>query len=397
MKKLLFAALFATATFGVGAAFAQEAAPAAAPQAAAVADRTDGPQYEKFSVEMTKYKANLKKLRTLKETYQTASAEEKDKIVAEFEPLLDATTALQKQLVPLALDAYNSVEGQNAELRAFLCGMLQWAVGARENYEMAYDISKTVFKYALPEDSDALYGYAAFAAFCSMNLEDAKKWRDLAVEKDPSVWEKIDPQGKMNLQPMLYRILGEYEKEWAKEQEIRAKEAADNLPRVLIKTTKGDIVLELFKNEAPNAVGNFLTLVSEGKYSDVPFHRVLPFFMAQGGDVQYGNGTGGPGYCIPCECNKPAARKHFRGSISMAHAGPNTGGSQFFLTFVPTSFLNGVHTVFGRVVEGMDVLSEIERIDPEAESNVAPDKIIEAKILRGEPFEFKKLPERSRF
>ncbi|MBQ1277223.1 MAG: hypothetical protein IIY07_01105, partial [Thermoguttaceae bacterium] len=129
MKKLLFAALFATATFGVGAAFAQEAAPAAAPQAAAVADRTDGPQYEKFSVEMTKYKANLKKLRALKDAYQTASPEERDQLVAEFEPLLDATTALQKALVPLALDAYKSVDGQNAELRAFLCGMLQWAVG----------------------------------------------------------------------------------------------------------------------------------------------------------------------------------------------------------------------------------------------------------------------------
>ncbi|MBR4833568.1 MAG: peptidylprolyl isomerase [Thermoguttaceae bacterium] len=393
MKKTLFAALLAT-TFGVGAAFAQEAAPAAAPQAAAVADRIDGPQYEKFSVEMTKYKDNLKKLRSLKDAYQTASDEGKDKIVAEFEPLLAATTKLQKNLVPLALDAYKSVDGQSAELRAFLCGMLQWAAAARENYETAYDIAKVVFEYPLPENSDALYAYAAYAAFCSTNLEDAKKWRDFINEKDKNVWRQADPEGRMNMERMLFDVLPDYEAEWAKEKEIRAKEAADNLPRVLIKTTKGDIVLELFKNEAPNAVGNFLTLVSEGKYSDVPFHRVLPFFMAQGGDVQYGNGTGGPGYCIPCECRRPNARAHFRGSISMAHAGPNTGGSQFFLTFVPTSFLNGVHTVFGRVVEGMDVLSEIERIDPEAESNVAPDKIIEAKILRGEPFEFEKLPER---
>lgn len=396
MKKTLFAALLAT-TFGVASAFAQEAAPAApaaAPQAAAVVDRTDGPQYGKFAAEMAKYKDNLKKLRSLKETYQTATAEEKDKIVAEFEPLLAATTALQKNLVPLALDAYKSVDGQNAELRAFLCGMLQWAVAARENYETAYDIAKVAFEYPLPENSEALYAYAAYAALCTMNLEDAKKWRDYINEKDKSVWNKIDPEGRMNAERMLFSVLPEYESEWAKEKEIRAKEAAaDNLPRVLIKTTKGDVVLELFKNEAPNAVGNFLTLVSKGFYTDVPFHRVLPFFMAQGGDPT-GTGAGGPGYCIPCECRRPNARAHFRGSISMAHAGPNTGGSQFFLTFVPTSFLNGVHTVFGRVVEGMDVVSEIERIDPEAESNVAPDKILEAKILRGEPFEFEKLPER---
>jgi cyclophilin family peptidyl-prolyl cis-trans isomerase len=117
--------------------------------------------------------------------------------------------------------------------------------------------------------------------------------------------------------------------------------------------------------------------------------------MAQGGDPT-GTGTGGPGYSIPCECYEPNARAHFRGSLSMAHAGRNTGGSQFFITFVPTFFLNGRHTVFGRVVEGMDVLSDINRIDPEKESDVAPDKIIEAKILRGAPGKFEKLAERNR-
>ena len=125
----------------------------------------------------------------------------------------------------------------------------------------------------------------------------------------------------------------------------------------------------------------------------MPFHRVLPFFMAQGGDPT-GTGSGGPGYCIKCECRQPNARMHFRGSLSMAHAGPNTGGSQFFLTFVPTGFLNKRHTVFGRVIDGMDVLSEIQRIDPEDQNLPAPDKIIEAKILRGEPTPFEKLPGR---
>ncbi|MBP5622316.1 MAG: peptidylprolyl isomerase [Thermoguttaceae bacterium] len=186
-----------------------------------------------------------------------------------------------------------------------------------------------------------------------------------------------------------------YKEVWAKEQKIREKEASEELPRVLLKTTKGDIVFELFLNEAPNAVNNFLTLVDQKFYTDVPFHRVLPFFMAQGGDPT-GTGAGGPGYCIPCECYQDDARDHFRGSLSMAHAGRNTGGSQFFITFVPTFFLNGKHTVFGRVVEGMDVLSDINRIDPEQESEEAPDKIIEAKILRGKPGEFKKLPERGR-
>ncbi|MBQ9874444.1 MAG: peptidylprolyl isomerase [Thermoguttaceae bacterium] len=197
----------------------------------------------------------------------------------------------------------------------------------------------------------------------------------------------------MQAEAYLTRVLPTYKETWAKEREIREKEASENLPRVSLKTTKGEIVVELFLNEAPNAVNNFLSLVKSGFYTDVPFHRVLPFFMAQGGDPT-GTGTGGPGYCIPCECYQPNARDHFRGSLSMAHAGRNTGGSQFFITFVPTYFLNGKHTVFGRVVEGMDVLSDINRIDPEKESELPPDKIIEATILRGEPGEFKKLPGR---
>ncbi len=396
MKKFVSLALVAVSSFVGAAAFSQDAAqPAAAPAANAAAQlesRTDGPEYAKFSAEMTKYKNNLKALRSLKDRYQTATPEERDAILAEFNPLIEATTALQKTLVPLALDAYRAVGGQNEELRAFLCGMLQWSVVERENYELAYSIAKGVFEFPLPENGDALYGYAALAALCVNEFEDAKVWRDVAKEK--KVLSQIDPQGEMNLEHFLNNVLPEYESVWAKESEVRAQEAAANdLPRVLIKTNKGDITIELFKNEAPNAVGNFLTLVADGFYTDVPFHRVLPFFMAQGGDPT-GTGAGGPGYCIPCECYSKNARPHFRGSLSMAHAGRNTGGSQFFLTFVPTNFLNGKHTVFGRVVEGMDVLSEIQRIDPQGETNVAPDKIIEAKIIRGEPFEFEKLPER---
>ena len=109
---------------------------------------------------------------------------------------------------------------------------------------------------------------------------------------------------------------------WAKEKKIREAEAkADDLPRVLMKTSAGDIEIELFENEAPNTVLNFITLVDKGFYNGLKFHRVLPGFMAQGGDPK-GDGTGGPGYTIPCECYRPDHRLHFRGSLSMAHAGP---------------------------------------------------------------------------
>jgi cyclophilin family peptidyl-prolyl cis-trans isomerase len=160
----------------------------------------------------------------------------------------------------------------------------------------------------------------------------------------------------------------------------RAAEAqADDLPRVKIETSKGTIVVELFENEAPNAVANFISLVEKHFYDGTVFHRVIPQFMAQGGDPK-GTGSGGPGYSIACECDLPEARKHFLGSLSMAHAGKDTGGSQFFLTFRPTEHLDGKHTVFGRVIEGLDVLPKIQRTEgPQAG---LPDKIVKAEVIR---------------
>jgi len=177
------------------------------------------------------------------------------------------------------------------------------------------------------------------------------------------------------------REVAEQKKLWADELAIRAQEAqADNLPRVLIRTNKGDITIELFEDHAPNSVANFISLVKMGFYKDIPFHRVLEGFMAQGG--------GECGYCIDCEsipkAGKPIPRKHFRGSVSMARTPMrDTAGSQFFLMFQPKAYLNGEYTVFGRIIDGIEVLADIQRIDPQAEViMVEPDMIIEAKVLR---------------
>jgi cyclophilin family peptidyl-prolyl cis-trans isomerase len=174
----------------------------------------------------------------------------------------------------------------------------------------------------------------------------------------------------------------EYKELWKNEKEIRAAEEKKNdLPRVMFTTTKGDIVLELFEDQAPETVGNFISLVEKRFYDGTPFHRVLKNFMAQGGDPK-GDGTGGPGYTIYCECYKEDYRRHFRGSLSMAHAGRDTGGSQFFLTFRPTPHLNGRHTCFGRIIEGLDVLAKLQRRNPETEPEITPDKIVKAEVLR---------------
>ena len=131
------------------------------------------------------------------------------------------------------------------------------------------------------------------------------------------------------------------------------------MKKAIIETEKGDIVLELFENEAPNTVDNFVKLINKGFYNGLKFHRVIDNFMIQGG-CPNGTGTGGPGYTIKCEINP---KKHRTGTLSMAHAGKNTGGSQFFITHAPQPHLDGVHTVFGQVKEGMDVVNKIKQGD----------------------------------
>ncbi len=126
-----------------------------------------------------------------------------------------------------------------------------------------------------------------------------------------------------------------------------------------IETEKGIIVLELFASDVPVTVNNFVFLAREGFYDNTTFHRVIPGFMAQGGDPT-GTGTGGPGYKFADEFTK---HTHVTGALSMANAGPNTNGSQFFITHSPQHHLDGKHSVFGQLTEGMDVLEKIEQGD----------------------------------
>ena len=125
-------------------------------------------------------------------------------------------------------------------------------------------------------------------------------------------------------------------------------------------TDRGPIRVELYPDKAPLTVANFVNLAQHGFYNGLTFHRVINDFMVQGGCPQ-GTGTGGPGYKFEDEANNGVG--HERGVLSMANAGPNTNGSQFFITHVATPWLNGKHTVFGKVVEGMDVVDSIKQGD----------------------------------
>jgi cyclophilin family peptidyl-prolyl cis-trans isomerase len=146
----------------------------------------------------------------------------------------------------------------------------------------------------------------------------------------------------------------------------------DNQYTATIETEKGSIVLELIAADAPKTVNNFVFLTREGFYDGITFHRVIPGFMVQGGDPT-GTGAGGPGYTFEDEFSQ---RSHTAGTLSMANSGPNTNGSQFFITYAPQPHLDGKHAVFGQVIEGTDVLNKLTPRDPMQNPSFEGDTVI---------------------
>ncbi len=142
-----------------------------------------------------------------------------------------------------------------------------------------------------------------------------------------------------------------------------------------IETNHGTIKAELFDERAPTTAGNFADLAEKGFYDGVVFHRVIKDFMIQGGDPT-GTGRGGPGYTIPDEFH-PELKHDAPGMLSMANAGPGTGGSQFFITLAATPWLDGKHAVFGRVIEGMDVVREIGSTDTDRSDRPRNEVVME--------------------
>lgn len=404
---------------GVGQVFAQQTAPAAAPPAGgapAPGTAPAAPQVspeaaaakKAFDAELPKWKEIIAKINDLQQQRANAADDNARKPIDEqIASLRHEADAVLTKLVELAIAVYRVDPNSFPEINSTLLYIAQYHLtgDARgdggDQYEKALPLIKALLDAGAGEKWPELWTWGGVAAYATNNFDLAKDYlakarqsgalTDLPPSATPS-----DPRNRIfELATQAETNLPALERDWNKEKTIREAEAkADDLPRVKLTTTKGDVVIELFENEAPEAVANFLTLVKSGFYDGVVFHRVLPGFMAQGGDPT-GTGSGGPGYAIRCECYKEDYRKHFRGSLSMAHAGRDTGGSQFFLTFVPTSFLNGRHTVFGRVIEGMDVAASLKRRDPSAPTG-APDKIVKAEVLRdrGHEYKFEKLPEK---
>lgn len=330
-----------------------------------------------FDEKFAEWKDVLKQLRKLQADYRTVEPNQVAEIESQWDQLIAKGEALIPELRETGKQTYLAAPNENDELAGFLVKLVADDV-SRDDCEAALELAGLLLDNGC--EKKELYEPAGMAAFGTNNFDKAEEYLKKAKDEN-----KISDTAKGFLDKM-----DDCKENWKVEQELRRKEAeADDLPRVKLTTTKGDIVLELFENEAPDTVGNFVSLVEKGFYDGLTFHRVLRGFMAQGGCPK-GDGTAGPGYRIYCECYKDNYRKHFRGSLSMAHAGRDTGGSQFFLTFRPTPHLDGLHTVFGRVIEGMDVLGRLQLIDPDAPGpKPTPDRIVKAEVIRKRDHEYK--------
>ncbi len=326
--------------------------------------------YEKISAQ---WRGMLAKMRALQAKYQKASPDEQADIEKEFKQVSAEGRELAPRVGAAAEKAYLADPKKNKDAGDFLVGRVGDYL-REDRFGECLRLAKLLIEHG--HSNKALYAMAGTAAFNDNQFDAALQFYK---KTDRDVVPKLDEEIAKAKQYVAF---------WKVEQDVRAaEEKANDLPRVKLSTTKGDIVIELFENEAPVATANFVSLVEQKFYDGLSFHRVLPGFMAQGGDPK-GDGSGGPGYTIPCECYQPNHRLHFRGTLSMAHAGRDTGGSQFFLTFVPTDHLNGKHTAFGRIIEGMHVLEKLERIEP-GRPGPKPDKIVKATVIRKRNHEYK--------
>jgi cyclophilin family peptidyl-prolyl cis-trans isomerase len=361
------------------------AAPAAAQPAAAKPAARPEPAAVKaeFDTARAAWDKILGEIAVLEAKYRQPGAD-KQAVAADYEKKVAEVRAAADRLEQAAL-AVVTVEPKNPQARE-ICGAVVASAIQNDDPDRGLAVATKLAEAGAADDGISFM--AATAAMILSRPDDAAAWLAKAKAAGLAADQAAD------LERALAQERPKITAELAKRQ---AEAAADDLPRVKLTTSAGDMLVELFENEAPNAVANFIALVEKGFYDGTPFHRVIGGFMAQGGDPT-GTGTGGPGHAIACECDKPGARQHFLGSLSMAHAGKNTGGSQFFLTFRPTEHLDGKHTVFGRVIEGLDVLPRIRRTQDDEGRPVAgvePDRITKAVVVRkrNHPYEPVTLPD----
>jgi len=346
---------------------------------------------QRFDETMAQWKDLLARMAIIFERSKTAPPEERAQLEAEYARLVEQGEKLAPELRDAAEKAYL----ESPEVYGELADLLRLLVASeceRDHYEEAVRLA-TILIDKKDYKNKILYCYAGIAAFGIGEFERAKEWLKLAQGFHvaargfpPPLLEHLGRKRQDCLAQIEF-----YEKNGRGETEaaMRADDAKADLPRVVLKTTKGEIELELFEDQAPNTVANFIFLVEDGFYDDLVFFLVMPAFSSRespGGIAQSGcpngDGMGDPDYFIQSEADRSDARAHLRGSVSMAETRPGRLGSQFFICMVPRPDLDDTkHTVFGRVIRGMDVVTDLQPRNPEDQDAPKPDRILEAEVV----------------
>ncbi|MEC7697095.1 MAG: peptidylprolyl isomerase [Planctomycetota bacterium] len=338
------------------------------------------PSSSSYEESLQAWKTQIKKLQGIRDRLAVSQGDDQADLRKEYmQAVADAKPAL-RNFTAAAEVSLSEGDQHQEEAASFLEERMGGLLDA-DDFERAFRIGELLLDRGY--DNRTTMEAAGIAAVMTNHFQSAREYLQQADQKEP-----LSSIGK----EMLADI-ADMEAAWKQEEEIRKAEAkADDLPRVRLQTTQGDVVVELFENESPETVANFIDLVENGFYEELDFHRVIPHRVAQGG-CPNGDGTGGPGYSIRCEREDEDYRRHFRGSLSMARTSElNSAGSQFFFCMAPLSDLDGQYTVFGRIIEGMDVLAKLQRQDGKSELLPPADRILKAIVERKRDHAYRAVP-----
>lgn len=348
-------------------------------------DNQDAPQQQKtFPEIVTQIRKNEQQINQLFSTIPIGFPEEQKSHMSKIEQLRADNIVLKDQMESAALESFREQGGTDARAARIVFNMLsnKLDVNSRDGFFDplgALEIADLMLKTNSESTENPApipatdVAYQAFRA--SFAVED--------FERADMMLKQIESAG-LPLRPAIRNQLEQTREKWNRELTIRRQESStDDLPRVKLETTEGDVVIELFENHAPQTVANFINLVEKHVYDELEFFIVVPGEFAQTGCPQ-NDGSGDPGYKISCECDREQIRHHFSGTLSMVTNGEDTGGSQFRITHQSNSQLDGRSTAFGRVIEGMDVVYRLKQVDKTRNTvnAVEPSKIVRASVIR---------------
>lgn len=344
------------------------------------------PKTEEFKNTSDILREHLKDMREIIMRYNVAEdGAPARKLYSQFISMINDGHALHQKMIAAAIQEYRINPAENEKIGGMLARFTERNVES-DRFDGVLEASMALLDANYPEPD--LLRRAFLAAAAINRYDEAQRLVDRLDELGTN--PQLVEQAAKDLPILKAR--------WAREQELLAKDAAgEPLPRIELVTTKGIIEIELFENQAPNTVANFIKLVEDGFYDNKLFYRVVEHFAAQTGSPA-GDGGGNGGFTVPSEREHPDNRDFFRGTVGLALAGDfvGSGSTQFFIVFSPATELDENYTAFGRVVGGMNVLGNLVRIDPDAskekkaeQKGRIPDELKSAKVLfkRSHPYE----------